>query len=352
MISEEDFLQLVDAARKTANMQTQLEAERKNGPAAARPLVELMAALETESQRLATLQSQSLQARSESIRVFARRHEDFAKDYEATPQLRTAIRVALTLGRPLLLTGEPGTGKTLCAYWLSQVFGDRTVLRFQVRSESRARDLLYSFDAASWFRKCQIEQAEVPKANFIASRELGIAFGWDQTAATTRPAVVLIDEIDKAPRDFPNDLLHELDQMSFRVEETGQTIACPPEKRPIVVITSNAERQLPPPFLRRCIVHHIKLDQDTVLKILRARLAGFSVNDDLLGVAAKFWTSIDKEPNLTRKPTIDEYWRWLALEVQHGAGRDTATAIERQNADSLIYLRTLLPDSDIAKVLR
>jgi hypothetical protein len=191
-----------------------------------------------------------------------------------------------------MLTGEPGSRKTLAARWIADRFrlDDGFYQEFQVRSDSRAKDLRYDFDAVGWFRQSQIEQKAADKAKFLQPRALGHAFGWDREP--DKPFVVLIDEIDKAPRDFPNDLLLELDQMRFVVEETQRTVG-PPQQRPIVVITSNSERRLPDPFLRRCITHNIELGPDTVVEILARRLAGFDAQATLLRTAGQFWTSID-----------------------------------------------------------
>ncbi|MFG1201790.1 AAA family ATPase [Xanthobacter aminoxidans] len=298
------------------------------------------------------LRQDVLDARAKSNERFAARHEDFASTYEATQELRTSIRVALTLGRPLLLTGEPGTGKTLCAYWIAELFGKDKVKRFQVKSDSRAKDLLYAFDAAAWFRESDIRSQVLDKRDFLHKRELGEALGWDGTPSS--PAVVLIDEIDKAPRDFPNDLLHELDQMSFKVEETGHLVECPANRRPIVVITSNSERQLPPPFLRRCVLHHIVLDPPTISRILLARLAAWDVAETdiaFLSAATTFWVELG-EKDLGRKPTIDEYWRWLAIELEF-SGKSMATltaSLRDRKSEELHFATSFLSPADLNEV--
>jgi MoxR-like ATPase len=297
-----------------------------------------------------------LQVRAARLVPFTEPQKEHAKDYIATPEMKTAVNVALSLGRPLLLTGEPGSGKTLAARWIAlRLIGEnRNYLEFQVRSDSRARDLRYEFDAVSWYRASQLAGAGtvVPKQEYIHARTLGTAFGWrNGQAAADWPYVVLIDEIDKAPRDFPNDLLLELDQMRFSIEETDEQVG-PPVHRPIIVITSNAERRLPDPFLRRCIIHHIKLEEKTVIEILQKRLATFAAPNDLIRKAARFWVGLPT--GLDRKPTIAEFWQWLALESQHG-GRQPAEIANILAAGGsalaqLKYISTLFSNADLARV--
>lgn len=344
MLTNETFNELAKAAGAVEKARNALPKEGAASP-------QLADAFAQSASHHANLRDAALAGRQTSNSRFAAGHETFAASYQATPELVTAVRVALTLGRPLLLTGEPGTGKTLAAFWMSKLLADGRVLRFQVKSESRAKDLLYTFDAASWFRESQIRQTRVDKEPFIQSRELGIAFGMNGVPA--QPWVVLIDEIDKAPRDFPNDLLHEIDQMSFEIAETGREVKCPPHARPIVVITSNSERQLPPPFLRRCVVHNIVLDEATVAKILHVRLAGWGVDQAAVGLikaASHFWSGLGAR-NLNRKPTIDEYWRWLALESAHGAGpAGLEAALSKPQKDDLKFAGSFFspPDLDLA----
>ncbi|MGJ5040643.1 AAA family ATPase [Bradyrhizobium sp. HKCCYLRH1062] len=263
----------------------------------------------------------ALKRRTERVTSFARPYREFAKNYQATGPLLAAVNVALSLGRPLLLTGEPGSGKTLAAWWIAHRLQlTDHVHEFNVKSDSRARDVCYEFDAVSWYRKSQLakdDAGEVPKDEFLRPGPLGKAFGW-RGPPPTLPSVVLIDEIDKAPRDFPNDLLLELDQMRFTIQEIDTAVICPANVRPIIVITSNAERRLPDPFLRRCVVHRIEIDLSVSKRILTARLKEFNVpNTPLIDAAAAFWVDLGPKP-LVRKPTIDEFWRWLALAAQHG----------------------------------
>jgi MoxR-like ATPase len=187
-----------------------------------------------------------------------------ARYYVPTPGLSDAISASIAVGQPLLLTGEPGVGKTQAAFYTAWRLGLEPVIEFQVRSTSVARDLLYEFDAVRYFHAANREGEPLPdRFEFINEGPL-----W-RVLAAHRTSVLLIDEIDKAPRDFPNDLLHELDQMRFTVEILGKdhpmyeqrgTI----ERRPIVFITSNGERQLPEPFLRRCVYFHIEFRREDV----------------------------------------------------------------------------------------
>ncbi|WP_426232352.1 AAA family ATPase [Pararhizobium sp. DWP3-4] len=270
--------------------------------------------------------SEILEERQRRVTQFFERHAERATSYVASLELRAAVDVALSLGRPLLLTGEPGSGKTLAAYWLKLQLDlpDSHFLEYQVRSDSRARDVCYNFDAVSWFRESQISKTAVDKWKHIEPRALGTAFGWPGESDGSKPYIVLIDEIDKAPRDFPNDLLRELDQMQFKIEETNTEIG-PPALRPIIVITSNSERRLPDPFLRRCVTHHIEITPQTVLEILQARFKAYRGSkaaprddDDLVRAGAEFWTSLfELEGRFTRKPTIAEFWQWLILASEY-----------------------------------
>jgi len=184
---------------------------------------------------------------------------DEARHYVPGQTLETAINTAIAVGEPLLITGEPGTGKTQAAYYTAFKLGVGPLCHFQVKSDTVARDLLYHFDNVRYFHDAQFaKDSKFQKADYVEKRPLWTAF------ESTLPQVLLIDEIDKAPRDFPNDLLHELDQMEFRVPETGQIIKASPETRPIVFITSNSERRLPEPFLRRCVYHHVKFDEELI----------------------------------------------------------------------------------------
>ncbi len=262
-------------------------------------------------------------------------------------QLETAINTAIAVGEPLLLTGEPGTGKTQAAYYAAYKLGVEPLIHFQVKSDSTARDLLYYFDTVRYFYDAHltnsgqpgIPQQPLDKRAYIEPRALWEAFSL--AAAGGVPQVVLIDEIDKAPRDFPNDLLHELDKMEFTVIETGQTIAAPRNLSPIVFITSNSERRLPEPFLRRCVYHHIRFDDAVVEQAIASRRDDFvTLSDAFLKLALQRFLAL-RDRTLRKRPATGELLIWLnvlALAV--------GTYPERLDDDlsKLPYLGVLLKD--------
>jgi MoxR-like ATPase len=238
-------------------------------------------------------------------------------NYIASEGLRDAVNVSMATGRPLLLTGEPGTGKTTAATWMSGIFG-LNAARFQVKSNSRAQDLLYTFDAVAYFRESQMAAASrtpaPSKGEFVQKGPLWQAI----EDAADKPQLLLIDEIDKAPRDFPNDLLHELDRMEIFCAEQGKTVTLKDRAlRPVIVITSNSERRLPEPFLRRCIYHNIVLDQKMLERIVDGRLkqtkAYFEAEATFRTAATKCFFALRDNDNLQKKPSVDEFWQWLAF---------------------------------------
>ena len=204
---------------------------------------------------------------------------DDARCFVPDEKLVTAIQTAVAVGEPLLMTGEPGTGKTQAAYYAAYKLGLEPVIHFQVKSESTARDLLYHFDTVQYFHDAHFEKSmnndaipHLDKYRYIEKCPLWEAFEYsDQTG---QPAVLLIDEIDKAPRDFPNDLLHELDKMEFTIAELRndpRAKVCSEKRiRPLVFITSNSERRLPEPFLRRCVYHHIRFNDTLIERAVEA----------------------------------------------------------------------------------
>ena len=224
--------------------------------------------------------------------------------YVATPDLRLAVNAALTLTRPLLVKGEPGTGKTLLAEEIARALG-RPLFQWHVKSTTKAQQGLYEYDAVSRLRDSQLGDGRVGDiANYINPGVLWTAFTSDT------PAVVLIDEIDKADIEFPNDLLRELDRMEFHVYETQQTIVA--QHRPLVVITSNNEKELPDAFLRRCFFHYIRFpDRDTMTAIVDVHYPG--LKRALLQEALEVFFALREVPGLKKKPSTSELLDWLKL---------------------------------------
>src|SRR3954467_1522952 len=195
------------------------------------------------------------------------------KDYVATDDLKVAVNASVALRRPLLVKGEPGTGKTILAQEIARTAG-APLIEWHIKSTTKAHQGLYEYDAVSRLRDSQLGDPRVADVrHYIKQGKLWQAFDSEQRA------VLLIDEIDKADMEFPNDLLHELDRMSFTVDETGETVAA--KQRPIVVITSNNEKELPDAFLRRCVFHYIAFpDEDLMRQIVRVHQP--DVEDKLL----------------------------------------------------------------------
>jgi MoxR-like ATPase len=230
--------------------------------------------------------------------------------YVATDDLKLAVNAALTLQRPLLIKGEPGTGKTMLAEEVAAALG-MPLLAWHVKSTTKAQQGLYEYDAVSRLRDSQL--ADVESSARVQSIENYIVKGvlW-QTFDSPEPAVLLIDEIDKADIEFPNDLLRELDRMEFFVYETRQTIKA--RHRPLVVITSNNEKELPDAFLRRCFFHYIKFpDKDTMQSIVDVHFPG--LRKELLQSALAVFFGVRDLPGLKKKPSTSELLDWLKLLV-------------------------------------
>ena len=234
--------------------------------------------------------------------------------YVATDDLKLAVNAAITLARPLLIKGEPGTGKTLLAYEVARALG-RPLLQWHIKSTTKAQQGLYEYDAVSRLRDSQLGNDSVADiGNYIKHGVLWEAFESDA------PAVVLIDEIDKADIEFPNDLLRELDRMEFHVYETQQTIAA--KHRPLVVITSNNEKELPDAFLRRCFFHYIRFpDADTMRAIVEVHFPG--IKQRLVSEALNLFYEIRDVPGLKKKPSTSELLDWLKLLMVEDIGPDT-----------------------------
>ncbi|THF62637.1 AAA family ATPase [Pseudothauera rhizosphaerae] len=226
------------------------------------------------------------------------------EEYVATPDLMLAVNAAITLQRPLLIKGEPGTGKTMLAEQVAQALG-LPLLQWHIKSTTKAQQGLYEYDAVSRLRDSQLGDDRVRDiANYIVKGVLWQAFESDT------PTVVLIDEIDKADIEFPNDLLRELDRMEFHVYETRQTVRA--RHRPLVFITSNNEKELPDAFLRRCFFHYIKFpDRDTMRAIVDVHFPG--LKKKLLGEALEVFFGLRDIPGLKKKPSTSELLDWLKL---------------------------------------
>ena len=224
--------------------------------------------------------------------------------YVATEDLQLAVNAAVTLQRPLLIKGEPGTGKTLLAQEVAGALGLR-LIQWHIKSTTKAQQGLYEYDAVSRLRDSQLGGDKVHDiANYIKPGKLWEAFTADEQV------VLLIDEIDKADIEFPNDLLVELDKMEFFVYETGETVKA--RQRPIVVITSNNEKELPDAFLRRCFFHYISFpDRETMLRIIEVHYP--SIQQRLVSDALNVFFEVREIPGLKKKPSTSELLDWLKL---------------------------------------
>ena len=292
--------------------------------------------------------------------------------YQPRPELELAIELAINLQRPLLITGEPGCGKTTAAYWAALRLGyvppstteardagasasnAPDFFRFQVRSDVNAASAKYEFDAVKYFRDAQLaaihakaagdRPAEPDRMSCIRKGPLWRAF------EAQGPIVLLFDEIDKAPRDFPNDLLRELDRYEFEVPEVGTTVSRTHDGPWLCLLTSNQERELPRAFLRRCLHHHIELSKKDYEEILDARRARgeLELDDELYKLAlARFWMLREFEPALRHKPSLGELLVWFKGLSRLGPG---GLASSRQLHETP-YLEALLKvPEDVAQI--
>ena len=226
------------------------------------------------------------------------------ESYVATEDLRVAVNAAIALERPLLVKGEPGTGKTILAHEIAKALG-KPLITWHIKSTTKAQQGLYEYDAVARLRDSQLGEAKVADIrNYIQRGKL-----WEAFVAAEAP-VLLIDEIDKADIEFPNDLLLELDRMEFYVYETRETVVA--SRRPIVLITSNNEKELPDAFLRRCFFHYIRFpDRDTMAEIVEVHYPG--LQKALLREALTAFYEIREVPGLKKKPSTSELLDWIRL---------------------------------------
>ena len=246
------------------------------------------------------------------------------ENYIATEDLRIAVNAALTLQRPLLIKGEPGTGKTVLAEEVSKALNMK-LITWHVKSTTKAQQGLYEYDAITRLRDSQLGDARVKDVkNYINKGKLWEAFEQEERA------VLLIDEIDKADIEFPNDLLQELDRMEFYVYETGETIKA--AQRPLVIITSNNEKELPDAFLRRCFFHYISFpDADTMSEIVDVHYP--DIKDRLVKNALASFYEVRDVPGLKKKPSTSELLDWLKLLMNEDIDPET---LRQQDAGKLI----------------
>ena len=261
------------------------------------------------------------------------------RDYVTTDDLRIAVNAAIHLERPLLIKGEPGTGKTVLAYEVAKAL-DAPMIEWHIKSTTRAQQGLYEYDAVSRLRDSQLGDERVHDiANYIKKGKL-----WEAFSHETRP-VLLIDEIDKADIEFPNDLLLELDRMEFHVYETGQTIKA--TQRPIVIITSNNEKELPDAFLRRCFFHYIRFpDPETMREIVEVHFPGLKKR--LVNEALNIFFNVREIPGLKKKPSTSELLDWLKLLLNEDVAPETLREADTRKIIPPLHGALLKNEQDVS----
>ena len=258
--------------------------------------------------------------------------------YVATDDLMMAVNAAVTLGRPLLVKGEPGTGKTQLAEEVARAL-DRPLYRWHIKSTTKAQQGLYEYDAVSRLRDSQLGEAKVHDiANYIVKGRL-----WEAFDSEVQP-VLLVDEIDKADIEFPNDLLHELDRMEFFVYETRQWIKA--KHRPIIVITSNNEKELPDAFLRRCFFHYIRFpDMTTMERIVAVHYP--NLKKELLTAAMTSFFELRDMPGLKKKPSTSELLDWLKLLLAEDVPPEALRSEDNKKMIPLLHGALLKNEQDV-----
>jgi len=259
-------------------------------------------------------------------------------EYVSTEDLTLAVNAAITLQRPLLVKGEPGTGKTMLAVQVAKALGV-PLLEWHIKSTTKAQQGLYEYDAVSRLRDSQLGDARVHDIrNYIAKGMLWQAFSSD------KPVVLLIDEIDKADIEFPNDLLRELDRMEFYVYETKELVKA--RQRPIVFITSNNEKELPDAFLRRCFFHYIRFpDKETMEKIVGVHFPG--LKKSLLREAMEVFFEVREVPGLKKKPSTSELLDWLKLLLAEDIPPEALRSNERKTIIPPLHGALLKNEQDV-----
>src|SRR6201989_1409994 len=259
--------------------------------------------------------------------------------YIATDDLMMAVNAAVTLGRPLLIKGEPGTGKTQLAQEIARSLG-KPMFEWHIKSTSKAQQGLYEYDAVSRLRDSQLGDAKVQDIrNYIIKGRV-----WEAFESQVQP-VLLIDEIDKADIEFPNDLLRELDRMEFYVYETRELIRA--RHRPIVMITSNNEKELPDAFLRRCFFHYIRFpDKETMEKIVEVHYPG--IKKMLLREALEVFFEVREVPGLKKKPSTSELLDWLKLLLAEDISPDALRSKDQKQIVPPLHGALLKNEQDVA----
>ncbi len=260
------------------------------------------------------------------------------KNYVATDDLKVAVNAAVTLRRPLLIKGEPGTGKTVLAQEIATAMG-APLIEWNIKSTTKAHQGLYEYDAVARLRDGQLGDERVHEIrNYIKKGKL-----WEAFTSAELP-VLLIDEIDKADIEFPNDLLQELDRMSFDVYETHETIAA--KDRPIVIITSNNEKELPDAFLRRCFFHYIKFpDRETMQAIIDVHFPG--IQKILVSKAMDVFYEVRDVPGLKKKPSTSELLDWLKLILAEDMPLDVLQSRDPKKAIPPLHGALLKNEQDV-----